>query len=129
EECTVAPGLAEGGVEHLLVPGAHRDLLLEAAGLRPELERLPAEILGGDVVEDVHVAPRQALVPGRRAAPRDDRDVGGGDSVLLEETVQGRDPGLDIEAALAEPGADDDASVGSADRRQRLADQLLGAAG
>ena len=129
EERTVAPGLADRGVEHLLVPGAHRDLLLEAAGLRPELERLPAEVLGGDVVEDVHVAPRQALVPGRRAAPGDDRDVGGGDSVLLEEPVQERDPVQDLEADLAEPGADDDVSVGGADRRQRLADQLLGAAG
>ncbi len=84
---------------------------------------------GGDVVEDVHVAPRQALVPGRRAAPGDDGDVGGRDSVLLEEPVQERDPVQDLEADLAEPGADDDVSVGGADRRQRLADQLLGAAG
>ena len=52
-----------------------------------------------------------------------------GDSVLLEEPVQERDPVQDLEADLAEPGADDDVSVGSADRRQRLADQLLGPPG
>ncbi len=129
DERAVSPGLADRQIEHLLVPRPDDDLLLEAAGRLPQLQRRPAELLRADRVEDVDVAAAEPLVPRCHAATRDHGHVLRIESVALEEPVEERNPVEHLEPDLAEPGPDHRPAVRGGERRGRLAEQPLELAG